>query len=818
MPMQVRQSRAKRRLVHFPMDEGALARALAVLLLATWLPLGGVLFPGEANAVRNVRFAITAPDQGMPVDDDAPSSDAPPSFWSRLTSLVKGIDAEAIRLYAKWVIGAPVLVVAILLVMLLRPRRAPKQDTPASISPIRAGRTHRAPAQSPRRTMPRPTRPGPRPTDQQQVLRFFLQLFKAQQNAEVDAPAQIVRTETRPTCPDETYEMRILVKDDWVTRRMSLGLLGQGGGSRSKCFYVIYDTHMVIKIPPAPLVRFSDYKRQVAAEGRIVERLAPRQCIVPRISIILQAVHNFPDSARLTEEQLEFQYMRMVEYQPQYQEHLKIGDTFVFFMDLAKHFFLSTVLDEIHGGYGRLIDEARQHPELLWDQHAFVCRYGEDAGSICHALQDAYYRCEPQLRQLVDQAGGTGITTYHLKQWFMTHMAGETIQHDGSDLPAEVIHKANQLLEDVVKSNRLHVERYRHQLKEYIHRTRFTQYRRQVESLATNILDLLAWIGEKGLALRDLKPENLFVAGNPDEYPGFLNTPQKFSIGLIDVETAVPIDAEDPVLIPQPQLAGTPLYATPPHLISNAILMEVYEDLAAILHLQDWYATLAMLFKLITGEALFGITAHVFPDILTRLKIVDPAGPDLEEDIIHIQGIFWSSALAEFESGISQHATTLASVEVAVPPALVDGLLSGLESEIADIEKMVAKAVADQSFFNSGDKRRFLEVASSGKISQMKSKLNQEMASGSGTGHSQGQVLLYFEILEELKERLERKQRSVDSINTLHPTITADQLLEVMFKKVYTTMYPADWPTLTPRLFGSSAFLATDVTTYQATM
>ncbi len=718
------------------------------------------------------------------------------------------------RLYTKWVIGAPVLVVAILIAMMLRPRRIPQHERvlgpPQSIPENR-------PKPAPKPAVARTPRTTAKLSDQQQVLRFFLQLFKTQSNGEADAPAQIVRVETRPTCPDETYEMRVMVKDDWVTRRMSIGLLGQGGGSRSRCFYVIYDTHMVIKIPPVPMLKFSEYKRQVAAEGRIVERLAPRQCIVPRISVILKAVHGFPDNARLSEEQLEVKYMRVVESQPQLQENLKIGDSFAFFMDLAKYFFLSNVLDEIHSGYSRLIDEANQHPEILWDQHAFVCRYGDESGPVCQALQDAYYRCESRLRALVEQAGlAKVVTTYHIKQWFLAHMVGEVVRRGEVDIPSDVVSNINLLMAEVVQQNRQAVQKYRQQLKEYIHQTRFSQYRHQVESLATNILDLLHWIGQKGLALRDLKPENLFVAGNPAEYPGFLNDVEKFSIGLIDVETAVPIDAEDPVLIPQPQLAGTPLYATPAHLMANSILMEVYEDLSTILHLQDWYATLAILFKLITGEALFGTTAHVFPEILNRMKLLDPAGPDMKEDIIRIQGLFWSSALAEFESSMAQHAAVLARVEVAVPQGLVEDILNGLKSEIKEIDQIVAKSVADQSFFNSGDKRRFLKVASAEKIGQMKSKLSQEMESG--TGQSQGQVVLYFEILEELKERLERKQRAVETIHAPKPFIAADQLLEVMFQRVYSLMYPSTWPSLTPRLYGSSSFLATDITTYQATM
>ncbi|RJQ84505.1 MAG: hypothetical protein C4519_04835 [Desulfobacteraceae bacterium] len=792
-------------------------RVRAVLPL-TWLLL---LFLGASISLGSdgglglpPRVTETHPEGLLPSAAGLPENFR---LW-RLNASIRAwldVNAEAVQLYARWVIGAPVLIVAIVLGMLLRPRRrktsvaapgaagprAPARLADAAIRPLSRSKTPKASGKL---------------SEQVQVLRFFLQLFKSQQNADSDAPAQIVRVERRTTCPDETYEIRILHNGEWVSRRMSIGLLGQGGGSRSRCFYVIFDTHMVIKIPAAPLVRFSDYKRQIAAEARIVERLAPRLCIVPKVSVILKAVHCFAESEHLSEDRLEAQYARLLETNPEFQEYLKIDDSFAFFMDLAKHFFLSTTLEEIHSGYGHLIAEARQHPELMWDHHGFVSRYGEEAGSVCHALQEAYYRCEGGLRHLIDQAGvGEKVHAYHLKQWFLSHMAGETIRREDYDLPAEVVTKANQLLSEVVQANRRQVDSYRRHLSEYIRKTRFSQYRCQLENLCSNILDLLVWIGRNKLALRDLKPENLFVAGNPDEYPAFLNDREKFSIGLIDVETAVFFDAEDPVLIAQPQLAGTPLYATPAHLMPNVILLEIYDDLPAILHLQDWFATIAILYRTATGENLFAMTAHVFPEILNRLKILDPAGADIQEEVARIQRLFWNSAVAEFQSGTAKYAAILSLVDVSIPADFAGDIAPALKSEIHELETTIGKAVADQTFFNSGDKRHFLKKASADKIGQMRNKLIQEAESGQS---QQGQILLYFELLEKLKIRLEVACRAKATLASPGATLPLDQLLEIMFQKVFNAMYRSGWPELAPKLYGSSAFLTTDINTYQATM
>jgi serine/threonine protein kinase len=631
-----------------------------------------------------------------------------------------------------------------------------------------------------------------------------------------EAPAQIMRVETRPTCPDETYEMRILDNEEWVARRMSIGLLGQGGGSRSQCYYVIYDSHMVIKLPPYPLNRFDAYKRQIAAEGQIVARLAPRLCIVPRVSVILQAVHRFEGDAPVPEDILEARYAELLESRPEFQEYLKIGESFAFFMDLARHFFLNGVLEDIHSGYTRLIDEARQHPELLWDPHGFVSRYGEDAETLSSMLQDVYLACEKRLRRLIEQSGADNrkVPGYHLRQWFLTHIAGETIRREEYELAPETIAGINQLLAETVCENRRPVEKYREKLKEYIHRTRFSQHRPQLENLASDTLDMLAWFGRRKVALRDLKPENLFVAGNPEEYPAFFNDRDKFSIGLIDVETAVIFDAEDPHRIAQPQLAGTPLYATPTHLMNNRLLLEIYKDLPQIFHLQDWFATIAILFRIASGDNLFISTAHVFPEILNRLKGIDLQSPDVREEVGRIQRLFWNSATSEFNANVTRLEPMLSQVEVAVPAPFRDDFAAALQEELGEIENIISLALADQTFFNSEDKRQFLKEASAGKIGQMKNKLDQEARSGQ-TG--QTQVLLYFEILEKTKQRLEFKRKALADLMSPKPKLPLNQLLECMFQKVFQAMYLPEWPELAPRLYGTSTFLSPDIATYQAT-
>jgi serine/threonine protein kinase len=727
-----------------------------------------------------------------------------------------GVNPEAAQLYAKWIIGAPALVVFVLLIMIFRPRR---KTAPESANPLPTSRP--AATTKPRPTTPHPSGPGPEPaSDKERVLNFFFHLFRQQSGADPDAPTQLVLIETRPTCPNETYEMRVMLGNDWSSRRMSIGLLGQGGGSRSKCFYVIYDSHMVLKIPAQPIPYFSKYHQQIADEARIVSRLAPRECIVPRISVILKAIRTIPGSKNMSDDELEERYVQLLKGDPSYQEYLMIGPSFAFFMDLAKHFFLSTTLDEIHRGSQRLVIEALKHHELLWDQHSFVCRYGEEAGAVCHDLQEAYYKSESRMRRLIEEANvGDKVSAFEFKQWFVTHLAGEKIDPDEYKLPHELIERINRLMFKTIKNNRQHVELYRAQVRAYIKETRFSQHRSQIENLAANTLDLLAWIGEKGLALRDLKPENLFVAGNPEMYPVFLNDTEQFSIGLIDVETAVVIDAADADKIPQPQLAGTPLYATPSHLISNIILHQIYKDLRAILHLQDWYATIAIIYKIICGENLFSTTARVFPEIIKRVKLLDPGGPDLESDVARINRLFWNSAQAEFQEVLIRKRDIINRVEVKVPEALLPDIIETLHHDCDAIAGALAKTVSEQTIFAGKEKCQFLMDAPAKKISKMKNKLSREgRYEDSASQKRRDLAMEMLSRIERLKSRLERKLEAAAALKTSGAPIGADQLLDAMFQRVFSAMYLSRWPALTPEKWRGTADLPDDITTYQATM
>jgi hypothetical protein len=80
------------------------------------------------------------------------------------------------------------------------------------------------------------------------ITDYFLNLFRLQIGADPQAEMETKSLSENSSGPNYVYELRIKHRGDWVKRRMTIGPLGEDAGSKSKCFYVIYDVHLVLKI------------------------------------------------------------------------------------------------------------------------------------------------------------------------------------------------------------------------------------------------------------------------------------------------------------------------------------------------------------------------------------------------------------------------------------------------------------------------------------------------------------------------------------------------------------------------------------------
>ena len=446
------------------------------------------------------------------------------------------------------------------------------------------------------------------------VESLFLSLYKKRLGAPASAPTEIEKAPRKDGWPGQVLNLKVKHEGKWQSRRMSLAPIGEGTGSKSQCFYVIFDTHMVIKIPPAPITNFEEYIARVQAETEIMQRLAPRVCVIPNLAVILSRIHSFPDAEDIPPSQLEDRYVRWLRKFPDNQRYLTIGDSYVFCMDLARYYFLSLVVEGFPAVEAGLNEEVRADVEVLSDLALFEGKYGPRGGELWPALHKTYETFRDHLEGAIAQtAEQVSLSDWNIKEFYLGFMAGR--DSSMADL------KGSPQFEALLKERLSHVEtadamlkqRYQQMMRHYTETRLFQRSRPLMGNMVTNLLNLLDWLDEKKVSLRDLKPDNLLVAGNPDDYPHFLTTAKNFTIGLIDLETAVDLKSEENGEIQQPQLGGTPLYCTPSHFFPNKLLKKLYDDLPQVYLLQDWYAMIAIIFGAITGDPLFKGTAYQIP-------------------------------------------------------------------------------------------------------------------------------------------------------------------------------------------------------------
>ena len=634
-------------------------------------------------------------------------------------------------------------------------------------------------------------------SDLRDIAMFFLGLYKVQNGLDKDVPARFTMTDTSTSQKMKIFELGVKGTSDWLTRRMSVGPLGEETGSKSKCFYVIYDTHMVVKIPPAPVTDMQKYVRDIRREVQIASLLSPVTCIVPMVSVVLKKVKKLPYESSLTPEQLEKQYIRLVEERPEYQEYLKIGDRFAFFMELTNSFFLGRVIDELHASKDNTGNEIREAPDVAWDQEAFTTRYGLGALPVFEGLQTLYRLCEAETKRIFkESAHGEKVHPFQIKNWFLAYITGEnhSLEEKGIDEALRV--RIKDGFSTVFKSNRKNVDDLIHLLKTQQKNNAFSKSRQQIENIASNMLKLLCLLKEKRLALRDLKPDNLFLDADPDTYPGFLKNKRAFSIGVIDVETAISLKPTHEGTIAQPILGGTPLYATPLHLLRNRTISSNFENLADVLHLQDWFATMAIIFKAVAGINLFPRAARSFPGMLKILKSSrDRTDPD-EATVKAMSHKFWSAATTDIKTHLSAFSDVLNQLTLSVPETMAPAIKQELEREKALIHDAIRKHVSLSPLFKSEKNKVFLLEASCDTLARQVTRWENHTQLTDQHQRVASQMVAFLNNLNRLKQGEVEKRRAIAAFATPPHDVSAYSLLEAMFQIAYNAMYKSRWKAL----------------------
>ena len=628
------------------------------------------------------------------------------------------------------------------------------------------------------------------------IVSYFLMLFRHQIGADPRAPKSIKFLSEKSSEPNFVYELRVKHCGDWVRRRMTIGPIGEEAGSKSKCYYVIYDVHLVVKIPVKPIAEFDDYIESIKKEGQIVDKLAPKECIIPRVSVVLNLINKLPESTHLTADKLEEKYVSWLRGNTDYQKYLKIKNTFVFFMDFSKYYFLSHIVDNLHDVKNAIAEEIFENADAIFDNQKFRGRYGKAKESIGFEVRQVYNNCQAAIRQFLTDSGvSVDISLFRIQSWFLTHLAGKAVPVKEAGLSENLVKELNLLIELNFTKQMEAVEAYRNTITQYALKILFMQNKPQIAGIITNLLDLLAWLRTKCVAMRDLKPDNLLVAGNPSKYPLFLMNSSEYELGIIDVETAVDFDRSKQKKIEQPLLGGTPFYATPSHFFNNPILSEAFHSLNTILHLQDWYATLVMVFKTVTGELMFENTARMFADIRNKIKFSQMEGLLDTEIVADVSRAFWRSALLEFQTKMNKRESVLKSIFFDVP----ENTKKMFKKVVVKDLKLTAEKIKQcintscQNFFESPQRQDQLLKASPQKINQLRVEFENKVKSNPNAFKNRNGVIPFLKYLLTLKLHGDQQNQLLKRLEQSNSKLSAYTLLAFMFNHLYKSMFREEW-------------------------
>ncbi|MGD9239955.1 MAG: hypothetical protein PVG69_08020 [Desulfobacterales bacterium] len=631
---------------------------------------------------------------------------------------------------------------------------------------------------------------------QSDIVNYFLTLFKHQVGADPEAPMNTKSLSTTSSAPNYVYELRIKHRGDWVRRRMTIGPIGDDAGSKSKCYYVIYDAHLVVKIPVRPIKAFDDYIKSIKKEGQIVDKLAPKECIVPRVSVVLNLIHKLPNSANLTADKLEEKYVDWLRRKPDYQKYLKIKNTFVFFMDFSKYYFLGHIVDNLHDVKNAVAEEMLANAETIFDSQKFRGRYGKDKESVGMEIRQVYNYCQAAIRQFLTDSGiSTSVSMFRIQTWFLTHLAGKAIAGKEAGLSENLVQELNLLIEVNFTKRMDAVEAYRNTIKEYVHKIRFAQNKPQMAGIITNLLDLLSWLRTKRIAMRDLKPDNLLVAGDPSKYPLFLMHAEDYELGIIDVETAVDFEETKDRKVKQPLLGGTPFYATPSHFFTNTVLTKAFHNLNLILHLQDWHATLVMVFKTVTGELLFEQTAKLFADIRNSIKQGQMQGLMETEIVADVSRAFWCRALQEFQMKMNQKENALKSIFFDIPESAKQMFKHVLGKDIQATALKIKQCVNmnSQKIFESPQSQELLLKASPEKINQLQAEFENKDKTRPNSSANHTRAVPFLKYLRTLKLHGDQQKQLLNRLTQPNSKLSAYTLVGFMFNNLYKSMFREEW-------------------------
>ncbi len=476
---------------------------------------------------------------------------------------------------------------------------------------------------------------------------------------------------------------------------------------------------------------------------------------------------------------------------PIFQRYLKIRGTFVFFMSLSKYLFFDQVLGKMHQRETLLANAISDSLQIMDDIGAFQIAFGEGKGTLFFSfanLQQDYLRAMDQLLQQHGQETYQ-IPDYRKKQWMFDQLAGKAIDGSRDELPKAFLMDQKMSARQVFSQKKKTIKAFVDLIKSDIQKTSEKRNLNTARGIIENVVALLCRLKEKRTAIRDLKPDNMFLAGNCDNPDLFLTSSDQYKLGLIDLETAANFEEID--TLKQPILAGTPFFATPAHVFENHILEEVFGDVARTLYLQDWFAAVGIVFNVVTGKTLFLKTGKLLPEVVrVRTKAVGNGEP-LGKVLQNASWVFWHTACAEFRAAMDANQGIFKRISLSPGETERKMLVSEIMVCEGLLEDQIDRAILNQRFFKKEEAVKGLREAGAEKIAVFRENWKnredyKQLPPEVGAG-----VLGFLGDMEHLK-------KCGRALSQLKPVfkgkgVTAQHLVFLMFRLVFFSMYRPEW-------------------------
>ncbi len=626
------------------------------------------------------------------------------------------------------------------------------------------------------------------------IVDFFLNLYNVQMRGASDAPRNFRQTSHRPGM-GATYELRVQHFGKWISRPMGINPIGEEGGAKSRCYKVIYDDVLVVKVPTRPIVDFEEYIEGIRNERKIANQLDPNiKCIAPAVSPILKKVPAFFNDMCWVPKEVEEKSIARLKHFPQFHEHLKIGGGFAFFMDISKYSFLLQVLGSILESGQKTQGEIIKQPELIAKFHKFEERYGIENASVWLNMNRVYQEYQERLDSLMSQHGLFGVVhDFKRREWFLTHLAEKEVVADNREVSADFFPELNKVLADLAARYASDFLNYRKTVEAFIQKESFGQSKLQISGIVSSILRLLAELREKKAAIRDLKPENIFVTGDSSKIAMALAQRQDVFLGLIDFETAVSIDCSRVKRIEQPLLGGTPSYATPSNFIHNGLIEELFGDVARVLHLQDWQACLCMIYASVTGETLFKKSRNALFQMIDQMKKGTASGISLPVVFKKNSYLFWNSAWREFGKRTEASKKLLDEIEIAIPYKAKKMFIEEAARSKKHVESIVERRIETQKHFKNPKSIDSLLNSPPETIRRFRLKWQKGDQSPQTPPEVRQSIVDFLRELETHKEKMENLNRLLKDFAEPSARIGACDLLLFMFGVVTETLFQRQW-------------------------